>query len=149
LVFVSIGGDIQDSLVAVTLLKDCGARTVIAKAGSEMHEKLLVRVGADRTIFPEREAGQRTANILGRASVFERIELEDGYAVYEIAVPEAWVGKSLKALDVRAKFDLNVLGVKESETSPLRPNFDPNTPFADGMRVMLMGKNETIQHFLA
>lgn len=148
LVFVAIGGDIQDSLVAVTLLKDCGAKTVIAKAGSEMHEKLLARVGADRTIFPEREAGVRTAGILGRSSVFERIDLEDGYAVYEIKVPDAWVGKSLKALDLRAKHGFNVLGVKESDNLPLRPSFDPDAPFAEGMRVMLMGKNEEIQRFL-
>ncbi|MBQ9428278.1 MAG: TrkA family potassium uptake protein [Clostridia bacterium] len=149
LTFVAIGGDIQDSLVAVTLLKDFGAKYIIAKAGSEMHEKLLTRVGADRTIFPEREAGQRTASILGRTSVFERIELEDGYAVYEIEVPQAWVGKTLKDLNLRAKYGLNVLGVKESDTSPLHPDFKPNLPFAAGMRVMLMGKNEELQQFLA
>ena len=74
LVFVTIGESIQSSLVTVTLLKDHGAKCVYAKAGSEMHEKLLLRLGADKVIFPERDAGIRLANVCGRDSVFECIK---------------------------------------------------------------------------
>ena len=138
-VFVTIGESIQSSLVAVTLLKDCGAKCIFAKAGSEMHEKLLLRLGADKVFFPERDAGQRVANIYGRESVFECITLDEGYSVYEIAVPEAWVDKSVKELNVRANYGVNILGIKKGEGRALNPNVGPELRFAKGDIVMLVG----------
>lgn len=148
LVFVTIGESIQSSLVTVTLLKDHGAKCVCAKAGSEMHEKLLLRLGADKVIFPERDAGQRVANIYGRSSVFECIDLDEGYAIYEIAVPAAWAEKSVGELNVRARYGVNILGVKTAEDAPLNPNIRPEFVFHAGDRVLLMGDREKLGKIL-
>ncbi len=140
IVFVTIGENIQSSLVAVTLLKDNGAKCICAKAGSEMHEKLLLRVGADRVIFPERDAGERVASIYGRESVFDCIELMEDHAIFEIAVPKEWVGKTVREANVRALYGANILGIKNSATSKLNPNVSPEYKFKEGGSVMIMGE---------
>ena len=139
MVFVTIGESIQSSLVAVTLLKDNGAKCICAKAGSEMHEKLLLRLGADKVFFPERDAGIRVANIYGRESVFECITLEEGYSVYEIAVPAEWIGKSVKALNVRVNYGINIIGFKRKGDKTFNPNISPDYCFTEGDVVMLVG----------
>lgn len=141
IVFVTIGESLQNSLVAVTLLKDCGAKCICAKAGSEMHEKLLIRLGADKVIFPERDAGLRTANIYGRESVFDCIELGEDHAIYEMAVPEEWVDKSVREINVRAIYGANILGVKKSRDSHLIPSVGPDFVFGKGNIIMIMGEN--------
>lgn len=148
MVFVTIGESIQSSLVTVTLLKDNGAKYVCAKAGSEMHEKLLLRLGADEVIFPERDAGRRAANIYGRSSVFECIDLAEGYSIYEIAVPDAWVDKSVGELGVRARYCVNILGVKSAADAPLNPNIRPDFVFHAGERILLMGDSEKMGNIL-
>ncbi len=148
LVFVTIGESLQDSLVAVTLLKDNGAKRIFAKAGSDMHEKLLLRLGADKVVFPERDAGDRLAKICGRNSVFDCFELEGGYSIYEIAVPQRWVGKSVRELDVRAKYGVNIMGVKETADRPLRPSVGAEYVFKENMQVMLMGDNASLSKLL-
>lgn len=140
IVFVTIGESLQSSLVAVTILKDCGAKCIYAKAGSEMHEKLLLRLGADKVIFPERDAGVRIASIFGRDSVFDCIELMENHAIYEIAVPEEWVGKSVRELNVRAHYGANILGVKKSAAVTLDPNVSPDYVFTADSVVMVMGE---------
>ena len=140
IVFVTIGENIQSSLVAVTLVKDYGAKCVYAKAGSEMHEKLLLRLGADKVIFPERDAGERVASICGRNSVFDCIELMENHAIFEIAVPREWVGKSIKELNVRANYGANILGVKSDASDTLNPNVSPDLVFGEESSVMIMGE---------
>lgn len=149
MVFVSIGESIQSSLVTVTLLKDNGAKCICAKAGSEMHEKLLLRLGADKVIFPERDAGLRVANIYGRDSVFECIDLAEGHAIYEIACPEKWAEKSVGALNVRAHYGVNILGVKAREGAPLNPDIRPDFVFHADDRVLLLGNRDSIAKILA
>lgn len=148
IVFVTIGESLQCSLVAVTLLKDHGAKCIYAKAGSEMHEKLLLRLGADKVIFPERDAAQRLANICGRNSVFDCIDLDAGHAIYEIAVPASWVGKSVLELNVRARYGANILGVKKKAGGALHPNIRPDYVFAAEERVMLMGEQTRLVKLL-
>lgn len=148
IVFVTIGESLQSSLVAVTLLKDHGAKCICAKAGSDMHEKLLLRLGADKVIFPERDAGLRVANIYGRDSVFECIDLTEGHAIYEIEVPDSWVGKSVLEMNVRARYGANILGVKNQADAPLDPNIRPDFVFRKGERVMLMGEQIRLSKLL-
>ncbi|MBQ4557359.1 MAG: TrkA family potassium uptake protein [Clostridia bacterium] len=148
IVFVTIGESIQSSLVAVTLLKDCGAKCIYAKAGSEMHEKLLLRLGADKVIFPERDAGLRVASICGRESVFDCIELMENHAIYEIAVPDQWVGKSVRELNVRVHYGANILGIKKDSASKLDPNVSPEYKFKEGDSVMLMGEKNRLKKLI-
>lgn len=140
IVIVAIGGNIQSSLVALTLVKDLGAKCIYAKAGSEMHEKLLLRLGADKVIFPERDAGERVASICGRNSVFDCIELMENHAIFEIAVPKEWVGKSVRELNVRADYGANILGIKSDADSVLNPNVSPDFVFGEESAVMIMGE---------
>ncbi|MBR5539208.1 MAG: TrkA family potassium uptake protein [Clostridia bacterium] len=148
MVFVTIGESIQSSLVAVTLLKDNGAKCICAKAGSEMHEKLLLRLGADKVFFPERDAGIRVANIYGRESVFECITLDEGYSVYEIAVPAEWIGRSVKTLNVRANYGVNIIGIKRSGDKAINPSVSPDYCFAKGDVVMLVGDAERFTNLM-
>ena len=145
IVFVTIGENLQSSLVAVTLLKDMGAKCICAKAGSEMHEKLLLRLGADKVIFPERDAGIRVANIYGRESVFDCIDLTEGHAIYEMAVPKDWVGKSVREINVRAVYGANILGVKKDASSSLVPSVGPDYVFTEGGIVMIMGETSRLK----
>ena len=148
MVFVTIGESIQSSLVTVTLLKDNGAKCICAKAGSEMHEKLLLRLGADKVFFPERDAGLRTASIYGRDSVFECIDLAEGHAIYEIACPENWAEKSVGALNVRARYGVNILGVKAYEGAPLNPDIRPDFIFHAEDRILLLGNRESLSKII-
>ncbi|MBE6680104.1 MAG: TrkA family potassium uptake protein [Ruminococcaceae bacterium] len=140
IVFVTIGENLQNSLVAVTLLKDHGAKCVYAKAGSDMHEKLLLRLGADKVVFPERDAGARIANIYGRESVFECIELMENHSIFEIKIPEEWVGKSVREVNVRHHYGANILGIKKAKDASLDPNVSPDYVFTSEGTVMLMGE---------
>lgn len=137
--FVTIGDNLQSSLVAVTHLKDLGAKCIYAKAGSEMHEKLLLRLGADKVFFPERDAGVRVANIYGREHVLDCIEIAEGYSVYEIKVPGEWIGKSVKELNVRANYGVNILGIRKGEGGALDPTVGPDLVFGTEDVVMLVG----------
>ena len=148
MVFVTIGESLQNSLVAVTLLKDNGAKYICAKAGSEMHEKLLLRLGADKVIFPERDAGERVASIYGRDSVFDCIELMEDHAIFEIAVPKEWIGKSVREVNVRAVYGANILGIKNSAASKLNPNVSPEYKFKDGGSVMIMGETSRLKKLI-
>lgn len=148
MVFVTIGESLQNSLVAVTLLKDRGAKFICAKAGSEMHEKLLLRLGADKVVFPERDVGERVASIYGRDSVFDCIELMEDHAIFEIAVPKEWVGKSVVEVNVRALYGANILGIKNSATSKLNPNVSPEYKFKEGGSVMLMGETNRLKKLI-
>ena len=109
-----------------------------------MHEKLLLRLGADKVIFPERDAGERVASIYGRESVFDCIELMEDHAIYEIAVPNEWIGKSVREINVRAKYGANILGVKASENSRLVPSIDPDYIFNQNSVVMIMGETSRL-----
>ena len=140
MVFVNIGENLQNSLVTVTLLKDNGAKYICAKAGSEMHEKLLLRLGADKVFFPERDAGERVAGIYGRESVFDCIELMEDHAIFEIAVPKEWIGKSVRDVNARATYGANILGIKKDTSSRLNPNISPDYVFTNGAIVMIMGE---------
>lgn len=148
MVFVTIGESIQSSLVTVTLLKDNGAKCICAKAGSEMHEKLLLRLGADKVFFPERDAGLRTASIYGRDSVFDCIDLAEGHAIYEIACPAGWAEKSVGALNVRAHYGVNILGVKAYEGAPLNPDIRPDFVFRAEDRILLLGNRESLSKII-
>lgn len=148
IVFVTIGESLQSSLVAVTLLKDCGAKCICAKAGSEMHEKLLLRLGANEVIFPERDAGKRIAKIYGRESVFDCIELMENHAIYEIAIPDEWVGKSVRELNVREVYGANILGIKKDRGGVLDPNVSPDFVFGKDGTVMLMGETSRLSKLL-
>ena len=111
---VAVGTNFQSAMEITALLKEFGAKCVIAKAGSARHAALLKKIGADQVIYPERDVAQKTAIRLNVKNIFDYIELTDDYAVYEIPVPADWVGKTVGTVDVRRKYSLNIIAVKRS-----------------------------------
>lgn len=112
-VFVCVGS-FQDSLVIVDYLKELGASQIIAKAMSETHEKFLLKNGADRVVYPERDIAYNTAVEYSNKKIYEYIRLSDDAGIYEIETPDSWCGKSLIDLNVRKIHNVTVIACKDS-----------------------------------
>jgi len=143
---VAIGESFQSSLETAALLKDCGAPHVVARATSEVHAKFLLRNGADEVVYPEKEMAIRSAVRYSSENIFDYVRLNDEYSIYEIAVPEPWIGRSIIDLSVRAKYRLNILSIKTDEA--IEPMPPPDYVFAATDRVMVMGKNRDIEKLI-
>ena len=119
---VAIGDNFQSSLETTSLLKDYGAGFVLARANRDVHAKFLLRNGADRIAYPEKEMAERLAMKYGTNNIFDYVELTHDYSIYEIAVPEGWVGKSILEKRVRTKYHISILATYQGEDlRPLRP----------------------------
>lgn len=120
--FVCIGTDFQNSLEITSLLKELGAKKVISKAENDIHEKFLLRNGADEVIYPEKNVAKRLAFCESSIGVFDTIELSADYSIFEIQPQKAWLGKSIKELNFRARYNITILAVKKNGiVSPLPP----------------------------
>ncbi len=142
---VSIGGDFGNSVLVTMALKNLGVKYVVAKATSRTHAKVLEKVGADRIVFPEKDMGIRVANSLMNSSLLEYIELSPKYSIMEIAVPKAWIGKSISKLNVRAKYGLNIVAIKTGDKINVTP--DPEYIFTEEDIPIVIGMNEDIKKF--
>ena len=141
---VAIGDDFQSSLETTSLLKEFGARYVVARASRDMHEKFLLRNGADETVYPERQLALWTAIRCGSNHILDYFPLSDEYAIYEVAVPAAWEGKSIGELDVRRRHHLNILGIKAADRIDL--NISAQTILTANAAVLVAGKQEDVAH---
>ncbi|RKX70750.1 TrkA family potassium uptake protein [candidate division TA06 bacterium] len=111
---VSVGEDISSSILITMTLNDLGVKKIIAKALSPMQGKVLVKVGADRVIYPERDMGERLAKKLASPQLFDLIELTSSHSIIEILTPESFVGKTLNTLSLRKKYKINVIAIKRN-----------------------------------
>lgn len=142
-VVVAIGDDFQSSLEITALAKELGAPRVIAKACRDIQAKFLLRNGADEVVYPDRDTAAKLSVKLHAQNIFDYVELSRDYAIYEIAVPAPWVGKSLRENDIRRKYGVNILAIRDgSEIDPL-PN--PDFVFTADDHVFLIGTEATIQ----
>ena len=114
-VIICMAGNLEASVMAVTLCKEVGVNTVIAKCANEMHQKILLRVGADRVVFPENESGVRLAKNLLSSGFIDMISLSKDVSVVEIDVRSEWIGKNLIELNLRKKYGFNVVALKKGE----------------------------------
>ena len=119
--FVCIGTNFQSSLEITSLIKEMGARHVVSKATRDIHAKSLLRNGADEVIYPDRDVAERLAVRFSANHVFDYIELADGYAIYEILPLDEWLNKTLIELDMRNRYHINVIGMKENGKVALMP----------------------------
>ena len=113
-VIICMAGNLEASVMAVTLCKEAGVKTVIAKCANEMHQKILLRVGADQVVFPEKESGIRLATNLLSSGFVDLIALSKDVSMVEIDVKDEWLGKNLIELNLRKKYAFNVVAVKKS-----------------------------------
>jgi len=142
---VAIGDDFQSSLETTSLLKEFGARYVVARASRDIHEKFLQRNGADETVYPERQFALWTAIRCSSNHILDYFPLSDEYAIYEVPVPKAWEGKSIIELDIRRRHHLNILGIKAGDRIDL--NISAQTIFAPDASVLPREKEEVVPHF--
>ncbi|QGU94966.1 TrkA family potassium uptake protein [Clostridium bovifaecis] len=119
---VSIGSDVQASIMATLLARELGVKHVIAKAHNELHGRVLKKIGADRVIFPERDMGVRVAHNLVSSSILDYIELSPDYSIAEIASPAEWHGKTLKELNMRSQYGINVMALKRNNEVNVSPS---------------------------
>lgn len=121
---VGIGNDVASSVMTTVTLKELGVKQVICKANSDLHKTVLEKVGADKVVFPEREMAHKLAQGLSSANIFDFIELSENFGVAEIELPESWVGKTIGSIDIRAKFGVNIIAVKEGGEVNVSPGAD-------------------------
>lgn len=121
---ISIGSDIQASILATLLVKDMGVKHIIAKANDALHAKVLYKIGANRVIFPERDMGVRVAHNLCSSSILDYIELSPDFSIAEIASPKEWENRNLKELNLRATYGINVVAIKRSNEIDVSPSPD-------------------------
>lgn len=140
---VCMGENFQGSLEATSLLKEGGAKYVLSRASTEIQAKFLMRNGADEVIFPEKQTAERLAVRYSADNIFDYIQLTPEYAIYEIPTPRGWEGKTIRDKNVRAKYNLNILGVKRGET--LTPLPDADHPFSTKERLIVMCRKEDIE----
>ena len=112
---VAIGDNFQSSLETTSLLKDMGAKFVLSRASRDVHAKFLLRNGADEVVYTEKETAERLAVKYGNDSVFDYIEINEDYSIYEIGVPDSWVGKSILDKKVRTKYNISILATKRGK----------------------------------
>lgn len=111
---VAAAQDVGSSALITMSLKELGVKKVIAKAQSHVHQKVLEKVGADKVVFPEHEMGVKLAQNLSSANILNFIELSEDFGIVELAVPKAWQGRSIRDLDVRAKYGVNIIAVRKN-----------------------------------
>ena len=139
---VAIGDNFQSSLETTALLKDLGAKFVLARASRDVHAKFLLRNGADDVIYTEKETAERLAVKYGSDNIFNYIELNDEYSIYEIAVPSSWLNKSILKVNVRSKYGISILATKQGNN--IYPLPKPEHVFTDSESLMILGKNEDV-----
>lgn len=133
----------EASLLVTLYLKQAGVKQVIVKAASDVHGKILERIGADKVIFPEKDMGERVAFSLITGSVIDHIELSDEYSVVEIVVARGLAGKTLRNLDLRNRMGVNVVAIKRRDTVNVFVN--PDEPLREGDILVAIGPNEGVQ----
>ena len=143
---VAIGDNFQSSLETTALLKDLGAKFVLARASRDVHAKFLLRNGADDVIYTEKETAERLAVKYGSDNIFNYIELNDEYSIYEIAVPSSWLNKSILKVNVRSKYGISILATKQGNN--IFPLPKPAHVFTDSESLMILGKNEDVSRFI-
>ncbi|MBQ1316989.1 MAG: TrkA family potassium uptake protein [Lachnospiraceae bacterium] len=140
---VTIGGDLQSSLETTSLLKELGGKLVISRADRDVQAKFLLRNGADEVINPEEQIAEWAAIRYGSDHVLDYIKLDDVHAIFEVAVPAEWAGKRVGQIDIRKRYEINILAVKENGVVDL--TVTPENVLKEGMTMLVLGERKAIR----
>ena len=135
-VVIAMANNLEASVMSVILCKEAGVNMVIAKCADEMQGKILCKVGADKVVYPENESGVRLAKNLLSAGMVDLIDLSEDISVIEIPVREKWVGKTLIELDLRKKYSINIIAIRNGED--ILVNIDPNVQLSNEMQLVVI-----------
>ena len=144
-VIVCMASNLEASVMAVTLCKEAGVKTVIAKCATEMHQKILLRVGADEVVFPENESGVRLAKNLLSSGFIDMISLSKDTSIVEIDVKPEWVGKNLIELNLRKKHGFNIVALREGKKVTV--DIDPEEPLAENITLIVLANTTKLAKF--
>ena len=144
LAVIAIGENFQSVLEITVLLKDLGCKYIVARATLDVHKKLLLRNGADYVVYAEREIAERLAIKFGADNIFDYIELTPEIGIYEIAIPQKWIGRSILDLSIRTKYHISVLATKKG--TKIYPLPHPNHVFEADESLMVMGTLEDVNN---
>ena len=140
---VAIGDDFQSSLEATSLLSELGAKYVVSRAARDVHAKFLLKNGADEVIYPEKQMAEWAAIRYSADHILDYVELDDEHAIFEISVPENWVGRTVGQLDIRNKHNINIMGFKHMGVMNL--NIKSDTPVPENNTMLVLGNIRDIQ----
>lgn len=140
---VAISNDFQSSLETTCLLKELGAKLVVSRAERDGQAKFLLRNGADEVVYPEKQVAKWAAIRYTADHILDFIELDDTHAIFEVSVPEAWKGMSVGEIDIRRKYDINIMAVKQN--GAMRVSVTPDTVLAEDMTLLVLGEYKALQ----
>lgn len=140
---VTIDDDFQNSLVTTSLLKELGAKLVVSRASDDIHAKFLLKNGADQIVYPERQFAIWTAIRYGSDHVSDYIRLDADNAIFEVDVPSHWLGKTVREIDIRKQFQLNIVAIKKN--GQLNSEIGPDYCFSGEETVLTIGKYNNIK----
>ena len=140
---VAIGDDFQGSLETTSLLKELGAPFVVSRAARDVHAKFLLKNGADEIVYPEKQLATWTAIRYSSDHIFDYIELDEDYAIFEISVPSAWVGRTIGKLDIRRTHGVNIMATKID--GKMNMNITADYVFSENETILVLGKMKEIQ----
>ena len=140
---VAIGNDFQGSLETTSLLKELGAKLVISRAARDIQAKFLLRNGADQVIYPEKQVANWAAVRYSADHILDFIEIDDNYAIFEVTTPENWIGKSIGQIDIRKKFGINIIAIKQG--NKLNLTVTPDIVLKKDETMLVLGEAKNIQ----
>ena len=140
---VAIGNNFQSSLETTSLLSELGARFVVSRAATDVQEKFLLRNGANEVVYPEKQLAKWTAIRYSADHILDYIELDENHAMFEIPVPKDWADHSIGELDIRKKFNINIMGIKKS--GKLELSISSDTVLKAGDTMLVLGSNRNLQ----
>ncbi len=139
---VAIGDNFQNSLETTSLLKELGAPLVVSRAARDVHAKFLLRNGADEIVYPEKQLASWTAIRYSADHIFDYIELDGEYAIFEIAIPDTWTGRTIGNLDIRKKYNINIMALKRD--GQLNMNISTETVLHPDETMLVLGDMKSI-----
>lgn len=144
-VILTIAQNVEESVLIALALKELGVKMLICKARDEQHKKILEKIGADKVIIPEQEMGIKMALKLGSKNLVEHLDISDGYSISEINVPTSWIGHAVSDLDIRRKYNINIITIKKKTCCDLDVYVDPDYVLEKDDKLVILGKEEFIK----
>ncbi len=140
---VAVGDDFQSSLETTSLLKELGAKFVVSRAARDVHAKFLLRNGADEVVYPEKQLAKWTAIRYSADHILDYIELDEDHAIFEIPVPQDWAGRTIRQIDIRRKYNINIMGIKKD--GKLGLSVSPDMALEAGDTMLVLGEHKNVQ----
>lgn len=143
LCIVAIGNDFQSSLETTSNLKELGAKLVVSRASRDVHAKFLLRNGADEVVYPEKQVAKWTSIRFTSNHIIDYIELDDTHSIFEVSVPKQWVGMSIGQVDIRRKYDINIVAIKQN--GRMNVAVTPDTVLTADKTLLVIGEYRALQ----